>query len=269
MPEATITSALVTRAKGLLMDQPKPARKRLSLRAMAPNIVTILALSAGLTGMKFALAGRFEMAVFAVVLAGVFDALDGSIARLLKSTSRFGAELDSLSDVVSFGVAPAIILYLWALDQLGGLGWVIALSFVVCQALRLARFNSNLDDDDEPRKQAGYLTGLPAPMGATLAFFPLILFFETESEIFRNPELVGLFTAIICFGMVSRIATFSFKRLVVEKHQMVPFLLFVGLLAASITVYGWATLAVIGIWYLASIPVTIWRFEKFKKSKNL
>lgn len=240
--------------------------RKVSLRGIAPNIVTILALSAGMTSLKFALVERWELAVFAIVLAGVFDGIDGSIARLLKSVSRFGAELDSLSDVVSFGVAPAAIIYLWALRELGGLGWVIALAYVICCALRLARFNSKLDVEDEPRKKAGFLTGIPAPMAAALALMPIMLGFQTESDLFRSPALVGITTALVSLGMVSRIATFSFKQLIIPRDQMVPLLLLVGLFAAAVTVYHWAVVVTIGLVYVASIPFSIHKFSRISKA---
>jgi len=144
---------------------PAEQRAGLTLRAMVPNAITAAALCAGLTGIRFAITGDFEKAVLAVVLAGVLDGIDGRIARLLKAQSRFGAELDSLADNVSFGVAPALILFLWSLDDLPRLGWFAALAFAVACALRLARFNARIDMADEPRKTAGFYTGVPAPVG--------------------------------------------------------------------------------------------------------
>lgn len=235
---------------------------RISFRGIAPNIVTILALIAGMTAIRFAIEGRWEHAVLAVVLAGVLDGMDGSIARLLKSTSKFGAELDSLSDVISFGVAPAMILYTWWLQNLGGNGWLLSLAFVVCQALRLARFNSRLEEDTEPRKIAGFLTGLPAPVAAVLALLPLMVYFEWGFD-YRNVALyLAFYIAMICLGMVSRIPTFSFKQLIISKEQMVPLLLFVAMLATSITVYGWMTIIYIGMAYILSIPYTMWRYRR-------
>ena len=152
------------------MDGPKKTLliKAISIRTILPNVVTLFAFMAGLTSIKFALAGKWELAVAAVLLAGVFDGLDGTVARLLNSASRFGAELDSLSDVVAFGVAPSVILYLWVLEGLGRFGWATALIYAIAMALRLARFNSKLEDEKEPRQRTGFLTGVPAPMGAAL-----------------------------------------------------------------------------------------------------
>lgn len=239
---------------------------RISIRGVIPNVVTIFALIAGMTAIRFAIEGRWEAAVLAVLVAGVLDGLDGSIARLLKSTSKFGAELDSLSDVISFGVAPAMILYTWWLNNLGGNGWVLSLVFVVCQALRLARFNSHLESDNEPHKIAGFLTGFPAPVAATLALLPLMIFFEWGIDYRVNDAVLAIYVSLICLGMVSRIPTFSFKRLVITREQMVPLLIGIALLTASITVYGWVSIILIGLAYLGFIPVTIWRYKQITKT---
>ena len=165
-------------------------RRGIPLRALAPNAVTALALCFGLTGIRFGISGEWEKAVASIIIAGVLDGLDGRIARLLKGESRFGAELDSLSDVTAFGVAPAIILYLWvreglpdgSLLQIGWVkyGWLVALAHAVCCALRLARFNANIDATEQPHKSAGFLTGVPAPAGAGLLMLPLYLWLSTD-----------------------------------------------------------------------------------------
>ena len=161
-----------------MIDREPPRRRGIPLRAVVPNAVTVLALCCGLTGVRFAIGGEWEKAVVAVLLAGVLDGIDGRIARLLKGSSRFGAELDSLSDVTAFGVAPTLILYLWALQHLPGrLGWVIALANAIACALRLARFNAQIDADEQPHKKHGYLTGIPAPAGAGLTLAPLYVHF--------------------------------------------------------------------------------------------
>ncbi len=247
----------------------KPRRlkslRRLHIRSMAPNVITILALSAGMTSIRYALDGNWERAALAVIIAGTLDGIDGTIARLLKSASKFGAELDSLADVISFGVAPAVILYVWALNKLGGIGWVLALAFAVCCALRLARFNSKLEDGEDLRKKAGFLTGIPAPAAAGIAIIPLILEFKAGNGVFQNPGFVGIWTAVLCFGMVSRIATFSWKGLMISRDQMVPLLLGVGILAALLTVYTWWTLITFGLIYIILVPVAMVRYRRVKK----
>jgi CDP-diacylglycerol--serine O-phosphatidyltransferase len=240
-------------------------KKRISFRLVAPSIITILALCAGLTAIKFAYDGKFEQAVFAIILAGVFDGLDGSVARLLKASSRFGAELDSLSDVVAFGVAPALVLYMWGLQSLGGIGWIICLLYVVCQALRLARYNSAIELDDEPHKQAGFLTGIPAPMGAYLALLPLMADFAYPGFISEYKSIVLFSTAFICVGMISKVPTYSIKQLIIRRDHMIYLLLTVGGLAASITTYGWVPVVIFGIGYMGLIPFAIRSYVKMQK----
>ena len=155
------------------MRPPRRERRGIPLRAVVPNAVTALALCVGLTGVRFAIAGEWERAIAAIIIAGVLDGMDGRIARMLNGQSRFGAELDSLSDVIAFGVSPAVILHLWALQHWPRFGWLFALAYAVCAALRLARFNANIDKEEQPHKSAGFLTGVPAPVGAGLLLLPV------------------------------------------------------------------------------------------------
>ena len=191
----------------------EPLRRGLTLRALIPNAITAAALCAGLTGIRFAITGDFEKSVQAIVLAGLLDGIDGRVARLLKAQSRFGAELDSLADNVSFGVAPALVLFLWSLQELPRIGWLAALAFAIACALRLARFNAQIDLPDEPRKTAGFLTGVPAPLGAGLVFLPMYLWFETSNEQFRNPVVVSVWLVAIGFLLISNVATFSWGQI--------------------------------------------------------
>ena len=165
----------------------RPDGRGLSLRAMLPNAITAAALCSGLTGISFAIEGQWQYAVLAVVLAAILDGVDGRIARMLNAQSRFGAELDSLADCISFGVAPALILFVWSLQGLPSFGWFAALGFAICMALRLARFNARIDIENQPHKSAGFLTGVPAPVGAGLAFLPVYLWIETGNDAFRDP----------------------------------------------------------------------------------
>src|SRR5690606_10970055 len=160
-------------------------------------------------GIRFAIDGDWRMSVFAIILAGLLDGIDGRVARLLKAQSRFGAELDSLADSLSFGVAPALVLFLWSLLDLERFGWFAALVFAICCALRLARFNAQIDVDEQPHKSAGFLTGVPAPVGAGLAFLPLYLWFVTGEQFFRDPVVVTIWVAAIAFLLISNIATLS------------------------------------------------------------
>lgn len=246
---------------------PRARGKGLSLRAVLPNAITVAALCAGLTGIRFAIAGEWATAVMAIVIAGVLDGIDGRIARLLKAQSRFGAELDSLADSLSFGMAPAIVLYLWSLQDLPRLGWFAALAFAVACALRLARFNAQIDVDEQPHKSAGFLTGVPAPTGAGLAFLPVFLWLATGEDALRNPWLVGPWMALIAVLMISNMATLSWTSIRPRRSIRLPFIFFVGLLFAALLVETWSTLAVISIGYLALMPYGLWRYGKVKRQR--
>ena len=236
-----------------------------SVNRMVPNVLTLLALCAGMTAIRFALNGDFQAAVLAIIVAGIFDGLDGRIARLLKSTSRFGAELDSLSDFVSFGVAPAAVLYLWTMSTLHGVGWAIVLFFAVCCALRLARFNTEIGAEPPPFA-AGFFTGAPAPAGAGLVMLPMFVSFEWGDWIARSPYLNGVWISGVALLMVSTIPTFSIKRFRIAHHLVVPTLLGIGVLAAFFTTAPWPTLTVVGGLYLASIPLTIRTYRRLRRA---
>lgn len=253
----------------MTVQAPQPAG--LTLRAMVPNAITAAALCAGLTGIRFAITGDFEKAVLAVVLAGVLDGIDGRIARLLKAQSRFGAELDSLADNVSFGVAPALILFLWSLNDLPRLGWFAALAFAVACALRLARFNARIDLADEPRKTAGFYTGVPAPVGAGLVFLPLYLWFVTDNEQLREqlrePILVGAWLVAMAFLMISAVPTLTWGKLRLRKNFRLEALLLFGLVGAALLTETWWTLIGICAVYLALLPVGWIAYARIKRQR--
>src|SRR3979411_1394641 len=182
------------------------------VRTLVPNLITLLALCAGLTGIRLAIEGRLEWAVAAIVFAAVLDGLDGRIARMLKGTSRFGAELDSLADFVNFGVAPALILYFWGLHELKSAGWIVALFFAICAGLRLARFNVMIDDPNKPIWAGNFFTGIPAPAGAIVVLLPIYLFFLGVSNNLFTIWLTFFYTLAIALLMVSRLPVFSGKR---------------------------------------------------------
>jgi len=243
-------------------------RKGIPLRALAPNAVTALALCCGLTGIRFAIAGDWERAAIAIIAAGILDGLDGRIARMLKAETRFGAELDSLSDVIAFGVSPAIILYLWSLQFLPQFGWVFALSHAVCCALRLARFNANIDAAEQPHKSAGFLTGIPAPAAAGLALLPLFLWMWLGPDLaapVRATWLVAPWLAFVAFLMISNVATFSWSSLRPRRHVRLEMLAVVGLLGGALFSATWATLSILCIAYLAMIPFSIASYAKVRR----
>lgn len=243
------------------------ARRGIPLRALIPNAVTALALCCGLTGIRFGIAGEWEKAAAAIIIAGVLDGIDGRIARLLKGESRFGAELDSLSDVIAFGVSPAIIIYLWSLQFLPQFGWVFALAHAVCCALRLARFNANIDVKDQPHKSAGFLTGIPAPAAAGLAMLPLYLWLWLDLPVFREVYVVAPWLAFVAFLMISNLATFSWSSLRLRRHIRLEALAVVGLLGAALLSAPWATLSVICAMYLFAMPFGMRAYARVKRQR--
>jgi CDP-diacylglycerol---serine O-phosphatidyltransferase len=238
----------------------------LSVNRMVPNVLTLLALCAGMTAIRFAMGGKFQYAVYAIIAAGIFDGLDGRLARLLKATSRFGAELDSLSDFISFGVAPAALLYLWTMAQWHSLGWAIVLFYAVCCALRLARFNSELAAEPPPPWRANFFSGAPAPAGAGLLMLPMFVSFEWGDWIARSPYLNGVWITGTALLMISTVPTVSLKRIRIPHHRVVPTLLGVGLLTAFFTTAPWPTLISIGAVYLVSIPLTIRASDRMRRA---
>ena len=234
-------------------------RRRLSdfsVNRLVPNVLTLLALCAGMTAIRFAISGDFEAACYAILAAGIFDGLDGRMARLLKATSRFGAELDSLSDFISFGVAPAAVLYLWTMSQLHSIGWAIVLFFAVCCALRLARFNTQLAAEPPPYA-ANFFSGAPAPAGAGLSLVPMFVSFQWGDWIARSPYLNAVWISAVALLMVSTVPTVSIKRVRIPHHLVMPSLLGIGVMAGFFMTAPWPTLTFVGALYIGSIPLTI------------
>lgn len=240
----------------------------LTLRAMLPNAITAAALCSGLTGIRFAIDGLWAYAILLVVLAGVLDGIDGRIARMLNAQSRFGAELDSLADSLSFGVAPALILFLWSLHELPRFGWFAALAFAICCALRLARFNARIDSDDQPHKSAGFLTGVPAPVGAGLAFSPFYLWNETGLSFFRDPLVMTVWLTIIAVLMISNMATLSWASIRPRRSIRLGLIAFVGLAFAALLLEPWWTLSAINIVYLAMMPYGLVKYGRIKRRRR-
>ncbi len=240
----------------------------LTLRAMVPNAITSGALCSGLTAIRFAIAGDWEKSVIAVILAGILDGLDGRIARMLKAESRFGAELDSLADAISFGVAPALVLFLWSLQHVPRLGWFAALAFAICMVLRLARFNAQIDMPAEPRKQAGFLTGVPAPVGAGLAFLPLYLWIASGGNpIFRDPFAVGIWLVLVAFLLISSLPTLSWKSLRPRRTIRLELLALGGIAMAALVSEPWLTLVGICGIYLLFIPYGLWAYARVMRQR--
>lgn len=262
LPPPAITPS--TPVQRLLLRLRKPQRPRLkaaSFNRMIPNLLTMLGLCSGLTAMRFALEGRFGAAVVAIAVAACIDGLDGRIARLLKATSRFGAEFDSLADFLCFGVAPAFILYLWSLQVARGFGFMPCLMFAVCMALRLARFNASIDAGPRPAYHSNFFTGVPAPAGALLALFPLFAGLEARAlgwtgfeAAFRHPLVSAIVLMGTGFLLVSTLPVWSFKNFRLPPHRVLPILLGTGLYAALLVADPWAAFAALSLLYLSILP---------------
>jgi CDP-diacylglycerol--serine O-phosphatidyltransferase len=244
-----------------------PGRRNggIPLRAFAPNAITALALCFGLTGVRFAIGGEWEKALAAVIFAGVLDGMDGRIARLLRAQSKFGAELDSLSDVIAFGVAPAMILFLWSLADAPKFGWTAALALAVGCALRLARFNSRMDADFQPHKSAGFNTGIPAPAGAGLAFVPVYLWLVTGHDLFRAWYVVMPWALGVAMLMISAIPTYSWSSIRLRRSWRLFALAGVGLLGAALVTAPWHTLLAVCVIYVVLLPFGIASYAKVRR----
>ena len=255
------------------MEQPKNNFKIVSdkkARMILPNAITLIGVCIGLTSIKFALDGKFALAIVAILFAGLMDALDGRIARLIKGTSKMGKELDSLGDVISFGVAPAFIMYFWNLQYLDKIGWFVCLIYVVCVALRLARFNVN--SEEEPSWKDNFFEGMPAPAGGIIVLMPLVISFSGLGEFFFEINydlMVLIFFIIVSIFLISTIPTYSFKRIVIPR-AMTKFLLFgIVLFFGAMLIYTFKILALSSFVYLCLIPVSYLHYRKIKKKKNI
>jgi CDP-diacylglycerol--serine O-phosphatidyltransferase len=249
--------------------RPKRVRRGLPLRAIIPNAITVLALCMGLSAVRFALAERWETAVTFIVIAGVLDGFDGRIARLLNGATRFGAELDSLSDVIAFGVSPGLIVYLWSLQTMPRYGWIFALAFAAACALRLARFNAQIDVDEQPHKSAGFLTGVPSPTGAGLLLLPIFLWLVTEQPIFREFYIIAPWTGFIAFLLVSNIATFSWSSIRLRRGVRFGALAAIAGMIAAVVTIPWIAFSALAIAYIASMPISMVSYAKVRRRRAL
>jgi CDP-diacylglycerol--serine O-phosphatidyltransferase len=239
----------------------------ISFRAMIPNAVTVLALCFGLTGVRFAIGAEWEKALAAIIVAGVLDGMDGRIARLLRAQSKFGAELDSLSDNLAFGTAPALILFLWSLQYAPKFGWIAALALAVCCALRLARFNARIDAAEQPHKSAGVNTGVPAPAGAGLAFVPVFLWLVSGNALFRQWQGVMAWTLLIAALMISSIPTYSWSSIRIRSGWRLFFLAGIALLGAALLTAPWFTLLAVAALYLVLLPFSLVSYARVKRRR--
>src|SRR6478752_3630371 len=247
------------------------ARRRrfrlIPVRTLVPNLITLLALCAGLTAIRLSVEDKLEWAVAAIVFAALLDGIDGRVARMLKGTSRFGAELDSLADFVNFGVAPALILYFWGLHELKSAGWIVALVFAICAGLRLARFNVMIDDPNKPIWAGNFFTGIPAPAGAITVLLPIYVAFLGAPTGLVMVWLTFFYTLLIALLMVSRLPVFSGKRVGkrVPPEMVLPVFVMVVLFFAMLVSYPWQVLALGTLAYLACLPLGLWSYRNYRR----
>ncbi len=238
-------------------DAPQHKRLRdIPFRMLAPNLITLMAIVSGLTSIRLAVEDRFELAIIAILFAAILDGLDGRVARLLKSSTRFGAEMDSLADFVNFGVAPAVVLYIWALDELKSIGWIAALIYAICGCLRLARFNVMQDNPNRPKWQNDFFTGVPAPAGALIGLLPIYLGFLGLEVTKFTAGLIALYIVFVGLLMVSNLPTFSGKTIGkrISRELVLPVMIIAVLAVALLFSFPWTTLSFICFAYLATLP---------------
>ncbi len=248
--------------RGKRRERWKRRRRRLQARPLihlVPNAFTVASICFGLSAIRYGLDGRYQTAVIMIILAGIFDGLDGRSARLLKITSKLGAELDSLADFLSFGVAPAFLIYLWSLHEVKGLGWAVALFYVICAALRLARFNSELEDPDRPPWTARFFAGMPAPAAAGVVIVPMMLTFALGHDWPQVWFFNGLVMVAVALMMVSTVPTFSIKMMTtrIKPEYLLPTLVGIGAIIAALVTVPWWTLLSVAFIYLGTIPISI------------
>ncbi len=249
---------------------PPPRQRRfkaIPVRTLLPNLITLLALCAGLTAIRLAIEAKLEWALAAIVFAALLDGIDGRVARMLKGTSRFGAELDSLADFVNFGVAPALILYFWGLHELKSAGWIVAMVFAICAGLRLARFNVMIDDPNKPAWADNFFTGIPAPAGAITVLLPIYLYFLGTPAGLVTVWFTFFYTLLVALLMVSRLPVFSGKRVGkrVPPEMVLPVFVVVVALFALLISYPWVVLTIGTVAYLACLPLGWLAYRRYER----
>ena len=241
--------------------------RKFPIRRIIPNIVTLLALCLGLTAVRQGLEGRFELAVMCIVIAGFLDAFDGRLARLLKAESPLGAQLDSLTDFVNFGIAPVLLVYLWALQSTGRLGWAVILIYSVCCALRLARFNVDMEEADRPAWKSKFFIGVPSPSAGGLVMLPIYLQVAEIIDLANFPLIILGNTLIVGLLMVSTLPTFSGKGLThIRRDLVLPLMLFIGFTAVMLFTFPWLTLTAMSVAYYAVLPVSFYAYWRLKQA---
>ena len=253
------------------MEQPKNNLKiiaeKKNARVILPNMLTLIGVCIGLTSIRFALDGKFEFAIIAIIFAALIDSLDGRIARLIKGTSKVGKELDSLTDMISFGVAPAFIMFFWKLNTLGRFGWLVCLIYVICVALRLARFNVNSNQD--PSWKDNFFEGVPSPAGGILVLTPLIISQTNFNYIQLNYDIiVPAFFIITSLLLISKIPSYSFKKIVIQRKTTIFLLFGIVLFFGLLLIYPFSIISISAVVYLLMLPISFFHYQKLKKQNQ-
>ncbi|MPT21776.1 MAG: CDP-diacylglycerol--serine O-phosphatidyltransferase [Starkeya sp.] len=244
-----------------------PRLSQIPLRIVIPNVITVLAICAGLTGIRLAFEHRFELAVTMVLIAAFLDGIDGRVARMMKGSSKFGEQMDSLADIVNFGVAPALVLYVFVLDQARSFGWIAALLYAIACCLRLARFNVMLEDPNKPAFAGDFFTGIPAPAGAICVLLPVYLELIGLPRLVASPAVAAAYCLVMALLMVSKLPAYSGKRLGarIPRDKVLPLFVCVVLFVAVLVTWPWAVLSVICVAYLAALPFSVMRYNKLSR----
>ena len=253
------------------MEQPKNNLKiiadKKNVRMLLPNMLTLIGVCIGLTSIRFALDEKFEFAIIAIIIAALIDGLDGRIARLIKGTSKVGKELDSLTDMISFGVAPAFIMYFWKLNTLGRFGWLLSLVYVICVALRLARFN--ISSNQEPSWRDNFFEGVPSPSGGILVLTPLILSLSGFDYIQLNYEIITpIFFIVTSFLLISKFPSYSFKKIVIQRKVTIFLLFGIVLFFGLLLIYTFEVIAISSMIYLSLLPISFFHYQNIKKNNE-
>ena len=253
------------------MEQPKNNLKivtdKNNARMLLPNMLTLIGVCIGLTSIRFALSGEFHLAIIAIIIAALIDGLDGRIARLIKGTSKVGKELDSLTDMISFGVAPAFVMFFWKLDTLGRFGWLVCLIYVICVALRLARFNVN--SNQEPSWRDNFFEGVPSPAGGILVLTPLIISLTNFNYIELNYDIiVPAFFITTSLLLISKFPSYSFKKIVIQRKTTIFLLFGIVLFFGLLLIYPFSIISISAVVYLLMLPISFFHYQKLKKQNQ-
>jgi len=252
-----------------MRDPHKIPLREQPISRLFPNMITLAGLCCGLSSIRFAMAGRWELAVMFIIAAAIIDGMDGRVARMLGATSTFGAQLDSLSDFVCFGVAPGLVMYIWLLQDIRGLGWAVALFYIICTALRLARFNTGLVTGPKYSWSGQFFTGIPSPAGGALCLLPMIVFLQSDNMLRIPPALVACHVVMVGALMASRIPTFAGKNIRIPHQNILPLMVGASFLMVLLIIEPWLMITIISVVYIISIYFSVRRYRKLVRKETV